>query len=107
MIAESTNDGFGQINDVVGYDCVECFGAQSRTEHLAIDEASVKNDVAQCLLSRVLRPTVFQQKCTQNGVLPQLIERGANRNKVVKYLYKTQPLGLIKLWVGYGETAMG
>ena len=97
---QSTNDGFGQINivDMTASSVSELVA----TTLLAIDEASVKNDVAQCLLSGIISATdSFQQKNTTPNALylsAQLIERGANQQEVVKYLYKTQPLGLIKLW---------
>lgn len=97
---QSTNDGFGQIN-IVNI-TASSVSELVTTTFLAIDEASVKNDMAQCLLSGIISATdSFQQKNTTPNALhlsAKLIERGADQQEIVKHLYKTQPLGLIKLW---------
>lgn len=96
----SENESFGQINivDMTASSVSEVV----TTTLLAIDDASVANDVAQCLLSGITAATdSFQYKNTTPNALhlaAQLIERGANQQQIVQHLYKTQPLGLIKLW---------
>ncbi len=97
---QSTNDGFGQINivDITASSVSEIVA----TTLVAIDDTGVTKDVAQCLLAGIISATdSFQQKNTTPNsfyLSAQLIERGANQQDIVKHLYKTQPLGLIKLW---------
>lgn len=96
----SENESFGQINmvDMTASSVSEVVA----TTLLAIDDALVANDIAQCLLAGVTAATdSFQHKNTTPNALhlaAQLIERGANQQQIVQHLYKTQPLGLIKLW---------
>lgn len=97
---QSANDGFGQINivDLTASSVSELLA----TTLIAIEDASVKNDVAQCLLTGIISATdSFQHKNTTPNALhlsAQLIERGARQQEIVNHLYRTQPLGLIKLW---------
>lgn len=97
---QSGNDGFGQINlvDMTASSVSEIVA----TTLLAIDEKNVDEVTAQCLLAGIIVATdSFQQKNTTPNALylsAQLIERGAKQQEIVTHLYKTQPLGLIKLW---------
>lgn len=96
----SENDNFGQVNIVD-------MTASSVSEVVAntlfdIDGGLVTENVAQCLLAGVIDATdSFQKKNTTPQALhisAKLIERGADRQEIIKHLYKTQPLSIIKLW---------
>lgn len=96
---QSQNEGFGQINliDLTASSVSELCAATL----LAIDEAEVIDDIAQCFLAGIISATdSFQLKNTTPNALylsAKLIERGANQQQIIQYLYKTQPLGIIKL----------
>lgn len=101
MDCQATNDGFGQINivDLTASSVSEILA----TVLLAIDnEGGVTEGVAQCLLTGIIVATdSFQQKNTTPNSLylsAKLIEKGANQQEIIDHLYRTQPLGLIKLW---------
>ena len=94
------NDQFGQIN-------VVDIKASSTCEILAetllkIEEKSVSEEIAQCLLAGLIDETnSFQNKNTTPRSLQisaALMTKGANQQKIIRYLYKTQPLHLLKLW---------
>lgn len=97
---QSTNDSFGQINlvDLTASSVSEILA----TTLLSIDPNGVTETVAQCLLTGIITATdSFQHKNTTPNSLylsAKLIERGAKQQEIVDHLYRTQPLGLIKLW---------
>jgi len=94
------NDQFGQINLVD-------IKASSTCEVLAdailkIDEKNVDETIAQCLLAGLIDETnSFQKKNTTPKALhiaALLMTKGAEQQKIIRFLYKTQPLHLLKLW---------
>lgn len=96
----SENENFGQVNIV---DMTASSTSEVVTNTLlAIDQEALTENVAQCLLTGIISATdSFQQKNTTPQALhlsAKLIEHGADRQEIVKYLYKTQPLSIIKLW---------
>ena len=68
----------------------------------SVDEKSISKPCADCLLTGIISAThSFQkQNTTPNSMnlASYLIEKGADQQNIVQYLYKTQPLSLIKLW---------
>ena len=97
---KSENEQFGQVNIVdltassvseIMSDLLEKTAPQSITE-----------DVAECLLTGIMSATEsFQKKNTTPKSLhtaSHLMERGADREKLVLHLYKTQPLSSLRLW---------
>lgn len=96
----SENDNFGQINlvDVTASSCAEIL-----TYLLdAIDPKLIDEKIATCLLTGLIGATdSFQKKNTAPktlSVASALMDRGANQQEIVRWLYKTQPLHIIKLW---------
>jgi nanoRNase/pAp phosphatase (c-di-AMP/oligoRNAs hydrolase) len=94
------NDQFGQINLVdIKAACTCEILAQAL---LKIDEKAVAENIAQCLLAGLIDETnSFQKKNTTPKALQAaalLMTKGAEQQKVIRYLYKTQPLHLLKLW---------
>ncbi len=96
----SGNENFGQINIVE-------LTASSVSEILAgvlerIDSLSLDQNIAECLLAGIISATdSFQKKNTTPQSLQiaaQLMDRGADQQKIVRYLYKTQPFNVLKLW---------
>jgi bifunctional oligoribonuclease and PAP phosphatase NrnA len=96
----STNDNFGQLNLVN-------LNASSVSEILAetlekLNNFSIEGEIAECLLSGIMSATdSFQNKKTTPRALEiaaRLMGKGANQQKIVRYLYKTQPFHLLKLW---------
>lgn len=94
------NDQFGQINLVD-------IKASSTCEVLAdailkIDEKNVDETIAECLLAGLIDETnSFQKKNTTPKALhiaALLMTKGAQQQKIIRFLYKTQPLHLLKLW---------
>lgn len=94
------NDQFGQIN-------VTDIKASSTCEILAevilkIDEKSIDEVIAECLLAGLIDETnSFQKKNTTPKALQVaaiLMTKGAEQQKIIRFLYKTQPLHLLKLW---------
>lgn len=94
------NENFGQINlvDVV---------ASSVSEILAgilenIDYQAVNEKIAGCLLAGIISATdSFQKKNTTPRALltaATLMDKGADQQEIVRWLYKTQPLSVLKLW---------
>jgi nanoRNase/pAp phosphatase (c-di-AMP/oligoRNAs hydrolase) len=97
---QSDNENFGQINlvDVV---------ASSVSEILAgvlenVDYQSVNQKIAGCLLAGIISATdSFQKKNTTPRALltaATLMDKGADQQEIVRWLYKTQPLPVLKLW---------
>lgn len=96
----STNDNFGQINIV-------SLTSSSVSEILAetlerFNSFSIGKEIAECLLAGIMSATEsFQNKRTTPKALEmaaKLMDKGADQQKIVRYLYKTQPFHLLKLW---------
>lgn len=94
------NEQFGQINLVE-------MTASSNAEIVAallreIGEEFLDDVIAEALLTGLMSATdSFQKKTTTPRALElasYLMSRGADQQKIVKHLYKTQPLHLLKLW---------
>ncbi len=96
----ANNENFGQINLI-------SFTSSSTSEALAeimekIDTQSVTAPVANCLLAGIISATdSFQSKKAAPKTLQLsawLMDRGADQQNIIRWLYKTQPLSLLKLW---------
>lgn len=96
----SDNDNFGQLNIVD-------ITASSTSELVAelinkIDGKNIDQEMAECLLTGIIDATnSFQKKNTSPKSLriaSELMAKGADQQKIIRYLYKTQPLHLLKLW---------
>jgi len=96
----SDNDNFGQLNIVD-------ITASSTSELVAdlinkIDSKSIDDNMAESLLTGIIDATnSFQKKNTSPKSLriaSELMGKGADQQKIIRYLYKTQPLHLLKLW---------
>ena len=94
------NDNFGQINIVD-------ITASSTSEVVAdllskINEKNIDEAMAESLLTGIIDTTnSFQKKNTTPKSLyigAMLMTKGADQQKIIRYLYKTQPLHLLKLW---------
>jgi nanoRNase/pAp phosphatase (c-di-AMP/oligoRNAs hydrolase) len=94
------NESFGQINFVNAT-------ASSVSEILfelleKIDPDSIDERLANCLLAGIISSTEsFQRKNTTPKCLQiasKLMDKGADQQKIVRWLYKTQPFNLLKLW---------
>jgi nanoRNase/pAp phosphatase (c-di-AMP/oligoRNAs hydrolase) len=94
------NDNFGQLNLVD-------IKASSTSEVVAelfqkIGEKEIDQSIAECLLTGLIDETnSFQGKNTTPKALHMaaaLMLKGADQQKIIRYLYKTQPLHLLKLW---------
>lgn len=94
------NDQFGQINLVdITASCTCEILAQA---FLKIEEKNLDEKIAQCLLTGLIDETnSFQNKKTTPKslqVAALLMTKGAKQQEIIRYLYKTQPLHLLKLW---------
>ncbi|NTW30156.1 MAG: hypothetical protein HGB34_00225 [Candidatus Moranbacteria bacterium] len=94
------NERFGQVNLV---DMTASSISEILFESLmSIDPTRMSDGVAECLLTGIIAATEsFQRKNTTPKALQaasKLIELGADREKIVLALYKTQPFGVLKLW---------
>ena len=95
----SNNDNFGQINIVN-------ITSSSTSEVLSeiIEQLSPDFDenIANYLLAGIISATEsFQKKNTTPKSLQiaaRLMDKGANQQKIIRYLYKTQSFHLLKLW---------
>lgn len=94
------NESYGQLN-------ILTFTASCVTEIvaklcIAMDETHVSEDAVSCFLTGLISATnSFRESRTTPHTLSlasDLIDRGANQQEIVTHLYKSQPLGLIKLW---------
>jgi len=96
----SDNDNFGQINlvDVTSSSCAEILNSILET----IDPISMDKKVATCLLAGVIGATnSFQKKNTTPrsfATAAALMEKGADQQEIIRWLYKTHPLHILKLW---------
>jgi nanoRNase/pAp phosphatase (c-di-AMP/oligoRNAs hydrolase) len=97
---QSANDNFGQINlvDVT---------ASSASEIMArifenINPSLIDKNIADCLLTGLIGATdSFQKKNTTPrslSIAASLMDRGADQQEIIRWLYKTQPLHILKLW---------
>ena len=94
------NDNFGQLNIVD-------ITASSTSEILAdlfakINVKEIDETMAENLLTGIIDATnSFQKKNTTPKSLriaSELMSKGADQQKIIRYLYKTQPFHLLKLW---------
>lgn len=96
----SGNDNFGQINliDVTASSCAEIIGKNLES----IDPALIDKNIATCLLSGIIGATdSFQKKNTTPRSLlaaSELMDKGADQQEIIRWLYKTQSLNILKLW---------
>ena len=94
------NDQFGQINVVdIKASCTCEILAETL---LRIEEKNVDENIAECLLTGLIDETnSFQNKNTTPRSLQiaaALMTKGAKQQKIIRFLFKTQPLHLLKLW---------
>lgn len=96
----SNNENFGQINlvDIMSSSCSEIIlNFIEKTEPLLLDKK-----IADCLLTGIISATdSFQKKNTTPKALlsaASLMDKGANQQEIVRWLYKTHPLHILKLW---------
>jgi nanoRNase/pAp phosphatase (c-di-AMP/oligoRNAs hydrolase) len=96
----SNNENFGQINlvDVIASSCSEILSNVLEN----IDSAAIDKNIADCLLTGIISATdSFQKKNTTPKSLlsaAALMDKGADQQEIVRWLYKTQPLNTLKLW---------
>ena len=94
----SDNDNFGQINlvDITASSCSEIVKSLFENEFAALDK-----NIATCLLLGIIGATNnFQKKNTTPKALlyaAELMDMGADQQKIIRWLYKTQPLNVLKL----------
>ncbi len=97
---KSDNDNFGQINlvSVMNSSCSEIV-AETLEQ---INPDLVDKDIATCLLTGIIGATdSFQKKNTTPKAFltaSSLMEKGADQQEIVRWLYKTHPLPILKLW---------
>jgi nanoRNase/pAp phosphatase (c-di-AMP/oligoRNAs hydrolase) len=97
---KSSNENFGQINlvDVTASSCSEILSNLLES----INTVPVDKTIASCLLTGIISATdSFQQKNTTPRSLlaaAALMDKGADQQEIVRWLYKTQPLSVLKLW---------
>ena len=96
----SNNENFGQINLVD-------LTASSTAEIVADiveknDQELLDENIANCLLAGIISNTEsFQRKNTTPKslqVAARLMDKGAKQQEIVRWLYKTQPFNMLKLW---------
>lgn len=96
----ANNENYGQVNIV-------SLTASSVSELLAdilteLNNFSIDPVVAQCFLAGIMSSTdSFQRKNTTPKALKtaaNLMDLGANQQEIVRFLYKTQPFNILKLW---------
>lgn len=94
------NDNFGQVNivDITASSTCEVIADLFQT----INEKNIDESMAESLLTGIIDATnSFQKKNTTPKSLriaAALMSKGADQQKIIRYLYKTQPLHLLKLW---------
>lgn len=94
------NENFGQINIV---DVISSSLSEIMSELLEeIDSEMIDKKIADCLLTGIVSATdSFQKKNTTPKALltsAKLMDRGADQQEIVRWLYKTHPLHVLKLW---------
>lgn len=97
---KSNNENFGQINltDITASSSCEILtGILEKIDPLAVDK-----NIAECLLTGIMSATEsFQRKNTTPKTLltaATLMDQGADQQAIVRWLYKTHPLHILKLW---------
>lgn len=96
----SDNDNFGQINlvDTTASSCSEILSHALEE----IDANLIDTNIANCLLTGIISATEsFQNKKTTPKslqVAADLMAKGADQQVIIRWLYKTQPLHILKLW---------
>jgi len=94
------NENFGQLNilDINASSVSEIL----TTLIIATQSEWMDETITECLLTGIVNATEnFQKKNTTPKALHSaswLMDHGANQQKIVQYLYRTQPLHLLKLW---------
>jgi len=96
----SDNELFGQLNLV---DITASSTAEILAEMLEkSDLGSIDEKASEALLAGIISATEsFQKKNTTPKALQiasRLMDKGADQQKIIRSLYKTQPLNLLKLW---------
>lgn len=97
---QSSNDRFGQINivDISASSVSEILGGFFEK----LGGEVFGKEVSQCLLAGIIEATnSFQNKRTTPKALQLsalLMGSGADQQEIVRHLYKTQPLQMLKLW---------
>jgi len=95
----SSNEEFGQINVV---NVVSSSVCEIITELLEEADNKISKEISQCLLTGIIEKTEsFQNKKTTPKSLQisaRLMSYGANQQEIIRHLYKTQPLHILKLW---------
>ncbi len=96
----SENEQFGQVN-IVDLTASSVSEIMSELIEKTAPQAFTES-IAECLLTGIMSATEsFQKKNTTPKSLhtaSHLMERGADREKLVLHLYKTQPLSSLRLW---------
>ncbi|MFA7208704.1 MAG: DHH family phosphoesterase [Parcubacteria group bacterium] len=96
----SDNDNFGQINlvDITASSCSEILGAALNDMGADL----IDKNIANCLLTGIISATEsFQKKNTTPRALltaAALMDKQADQQTIIRWLYKTQPLHILKLW---------
>lgn len=96
----SENENFGQINlvDITASSSSEILAGFFETFYTEL----IDENIATCLMTGLIGATEsFQQKNTTPKSLSlaaALMNRGANQQTIIRWLYKTQPLSVLKLW---------
>ncbi len=96
---KSNNENFGQINlvDSTASSCAEIL--KNTMEN--IDKTAITKDIATCLLAGIIGATNnFQKKNTTPKSLlasAELMDQGAEQQNIIRRIYKTQPLYILKL----------
>jgi len=97
---KSDNDHFGQINlvDVTASSCSEILAESLKS----IDASLIDENIATALLTGIIGATdSFQKKNTTPkslAISAELMDKSADQQTIVRWLYKTQPLHILKLW---------
>ena len=95
----SDNENFGQINivDITASSCAEILKPLLEN----IDVSNINETIATCLLTGIIGATGnFKKKNTTPKALSiaaDLMDRGADQQGIIRWLYKTQPLSILKL----------
>jgi nanoRNase/pAp phosphatase (c-di-AMP/oligoRNAs hydrolase) len=97
---QSNNDNFGQINlvDVTASSSSEII--YTALENIALE--SIDEKIARCFLTGIIIATDrFQNKKTTPRAFlfaAKLMDKGADQQEIIRWLYKTQPLNILKTW---------